>query len=276
MIRRDAGDGGFWLITQHDHALAAGELARRFGNGVYARPQPAEAVIAGVASHDAGWPLHDERPTVNQDGLPLHVFEAPVGLATRVWSASVERARAAAGDYAGLLVSLHVFNLSALNVMHHSANPSRPDLFEINKFQHRQIEVQEELRRRVGVRTDVPLQLGLAAPGASAEDDQLMFNFRVLTAMDRLSLALCCGKNLFPRMEDVRPRPGAGAVPITVTMDADGATMTLTPWPFDAADVEIEVPARRVGRGPYASDEALGEAYGRAPVEGLRLRWRRG
>ena len=63
--------------------------------------------------HDCGWPLDDDAPTLNGEGLPLHVFESPVSLATRVWGASVAGA-IERGDYQGLLVSLHVFGLSAI------------------------------------------------------------------------------------------------------------------------------------------------------------------
>jgi hypothetical protein len=189
MIRRDAGDS-YLLITQHDHALLSGELARRIGNAQFEKPAPWEEVVEGIAHHDAGWPLHDDQPTTDADGLPLHVFKAPAALAVQVWSASVARAMNL-GDYQGLLVSLHVLNLSALNVMAHSHNPTRPDQFEINKFQHRQIEIQEELRGRLGLSNDVPRKLGLAKLGTSPADDQLLFNFRMLTAMDRVSLALC-------------------------------------------------------------------------------------
>src|SRR4051812_19682232 len=149
------------------------------------------------------------------------------------------------GDYQGLLVSLHVLNLSAINVMAHSQNPSRTDLFEINKFQHRQIEIQEELRGRLGLSNDVPRKLGLAKLGTSEADDRLLFNFRMLTAMDRVSLALCCGKHLFPVMEDVHPRPGAAPVRIEVGMP-NNATMTLSPSPFDQGELRFEVPGRSV------------------------------
>jgi hypothetical protein len=270
MIRRDGPTpDSFLLITQDDHARLAAQFARRLGNARFAPPAPFEAVIEAIAHHDAGWPLHDDAPTTNAAGQPLHVFEAPVPLATQVWSASVARAMNL-GDYQGLLVSLHVFTLSAINIMHHSASPSRPDLFDINKFQHRQIEIQEDLRQRLGLRADVPLQLGLAAPGTSDEDDRLLFNFRYLTFMDRVSLALCCGKNLFPTIDDVRPRPGAAPVPIKLTMP-DPATVTIDPWPFDQPDLTFEIPARQVPAMPYGSPDELRATYQAAPPKPLRL-----
>ncbi|HYE18393.1 MAG TPA: DUF3891 family protein, partial [Tepidisphaeraceae bacterium] len=220
MIRRPAGPDAVHLITQHDHALLAGELAKRFGGNGFAPPSPSNDTILGVTLHDAGWCLHDDAPTLNPGGVPLHVFEVPVPIAVRVWSASVDQA-IVAGDYPGLLVSLHVLNLSALLMSHAfvfksgdrqpaaaTAGLSRADQFEMNKFQHRQVEIQETLRDRLGFANDAPRQLGLAPPGTSPLDDQLRSNFRVLTLMDRLSLSLCCGKNLFPTIDDVHPTPG--------------------------------------------------------------------
>jgi hypothetical protein len=273
MIRRDAGDW-FLLITQHDHALLSGQLARRIGNPSFASPAPREDVVDAIAHHDCGWPLHDEQPTRNKQGEPLHVFEAPAALAVQVWSASVARAMNL-GDYQGLLVSLHVLNLSAINIMAHARDPSRADLFEINKFQQRQVEIQEELRGRLGLSNDVPRQLGLARPGTSEAEDRLRFNFRLLTAMDRISLALCCGKHLFPAIDDVHPRPGEPPCRIELAMP-DDATMTLAPTMFDQAVMSFEVPARRVAKRAYGDVEELRAAYRAAPVERLILTARRG
>lgn len=267
MIRRDA-QSHFLLITQHDHALLSGELARRLGNCDFAPPDPYQSVVEAIAHHDCGWPLHDDHPTLNPAGLPLHVFEAPVALATQVWTASVAGAMNL-GDYQGLLVSLHAFALSSIFIAN-ARNPSRPDLFEMNKFQHRQSEIQEDLRQRLGLRTDVPLQLGLPKAGVSAADDQLIFNFRLLTAMDRVSLALCCGKHLFPTMDDVRPHPGKPATKITVQMP-DPSTMTLDPWPFDQPTISLQVPARRVSKEPFANLDAFHCAYRQTEAEPLRL-----
>jgi uncharacterized protein DUF3891 len=270
MIRRDAGSD-FLLITQHDHALFAGELARRLAHPPFTPPIPPEPVIDAISQHDCGWPLHDDQPTLNREGLPLHVFEAPVPLAIEVWSASVDGAMQH-GDLQGLLVSLHVMGLSAL-FLSTAAHPSRPDIFEMNKFQHRQSEIQDTLRQRLGLRADIPLHLGLPKAGVSPADDQLLFNFRLLTAMDRISLALCCGKPLFPTMDDVRPAPGRAPVPIITTMP-DPATMTLDPWPFDEPAMTFEVPARRVSKGPFASQETFEAAYAAAAPEPLTLRIR--
>src|SRR3954468_24598873 len=131
MIRRNAGND-FLLITQHDHALFSGEMARRFGNSAFAAPSPFEETVAGIAHHDCGWPMHDDRPTLNKEGLPLHVFEVSGKVAGAVWSTSVTRALGL-GEWQGLLVSLHVLNLSAF-AMSHWTGAARSDVFEMNKF----------------------------------------------------------------------------------------------------------------------------------------------
>jgi len=267
MIRREAPDH-FDLITQHDHALFAGELARRLGNATFSTPSPYEITIEAIAHHDAGWPLHDDNPTLNRQNLPLHVFEVSAPLATQVWSASVARAMNL-GDYQGLLVSLHVLGLSTF-AMDHLKDAPRPDVFEINKFQHRQIEIQDDLRKRLGLRTDIPLHLGLARPGTSPADDQLLFNFRLLTAMDRVSLSLCTGQLLFPKIDDLPPHPGQPPLSITLEMP-DPATMTLDPWPFDQPELTFEIPARRVQKEPFASVEQFQSVYRAAPTEPLTL-----
>lgn len=266
MIRRPAEDNTFLLIAQHDHALAAGELGRHVGNTRFATPAPRDQVIRGISLHDCGWPLHDNLPTLNRENLPLHVFESPLSLVTQVWNASVTGAREQ-GDYSGLLVSLHVLHLSS---MFTPGNPTRAEIFEMNKFQHRQIEIQEELRARLGLSNEIPRHLGLARIGASTADDHLCFNFRILTAMDRISLALCCGKHLFPTFEDVPARPGDLPTTIHLTMPTP-RVMTLDPWPFDQPTITFEVPARRVTSIPFNDLDAFRAAYAAANPEPLTL-----
>jgi hypothetical protein len=50
-------------------------------------------------------------PTLNDKGLPLHVLESPMWVATKVLTESARRA-GGTHPYTGLLVSLHVTALS--------------------------------------------------------------------------------------------------------------------------------------------------------------------
>jgi hypothetical protein len=267
MIRRPAGSEVL-LITQDDHAIFSGFLAGHIGNDRFARPSP-DAVTA-ISRHDAGWPLHDDQPTLNAARQPLHVFETPATLAVRIWSASADRAEADGPPAAALLVSLHQLNLSDFAMRQPRAQNPR-DRFELNKFQHREVERQERLRRQLGLSTDAPLQLGLAAFGRHPAEDLLRFHFRLLTLCDRLSLSLCCGKDLFPSIDDVHPRPSDRPMPIRTRLE-DDATLTIDPWPFDLPSLAADVPCRRVRAEPFDDEAAFQAAYAAAPVESLTFR----
>ncbi len=103
MIRRDVGNA-YLLIAQDDHAKLAAELARHFGNQRFMwRPDPWREVVDAVAMHDAGWPLHDDAPTLNLAGLPI-----PMCLNRRGRLRSKSGTRRRIGR-AGGLRSLHEF-----------------------------------------------------------------------------------------------------------------------------------------------------------------------
>jgi hypothetical protein len=258
MIRRDMGDA-FFLFAQHDHAQLSGELARHYGNRLFARPEPPEQTIRAVALHDCGWPMHDDRPTLNKDGLPLDVFESPLDVALPVWQAGVEHV-ANEEPYTQLLVSLHVLGLSGFAA---ARQHDRREQFELNKFQHRQIEKQVELRKQLGMALDVPLKLGLAVRSDLASEEQLRRNHNLVQAMDRISLGLCCTNLVFEKIENIVPRPGAAAVTLSFIRTDDFA-LRVEPWPFDRETIELEIPYRSVAAGRYEDVEEFRKAYAEA------------
>ena len=265
VIRREEGDH-FLLVTQHDHALIAGELAEHFGNEYFAAPQPRESVLSGVRLHDCGWPMHDDQPTRSKDGKPLDVFETPRDIALPVWTASVEKA-AAADPYAGLLVSLHVLSLSVFATTqtafdHEKFDLEQPaDRFAVAKFQQHELERQQKLRAQLGLRTDKPTHHKHPQEVTQKKEDQLTFNFRMLQAMDVISLAACCTKPPSRQTQDVMPQPGAA--PLRLNLSRRGKDVLVDPWPFDGPQVELMIPVCRIAAGTYASDDEL-----RAAVNG--------
>jgi len=281
MIRRQVGNE-YWLITQDDHARLAGELARHLGNDRISSPS-SDAAILGITMHDSGWPLHDDAPTLNADGQPLDVFESPRQLALKVWEESARRA-AAQDDYAGLLVSLHSLALCIFATSHPSAcGPgSRWDLsaprarFEVNRFQHNMIELQESLRKRLGMRTDRPLSNGLAEPSTTDPKEQrLTFDFRLLQAMDTISLGICCTTPPFSQVQQVLPRPGA-ATPITLQLRRAGDELLVDPWPFCSDVIRLQVPFRRLRAQRFDDECSFRRAYAAAPVKHFSSLIRRG
>ena len=278
MIRNDRGDH-LLLITQDDHAVLAGQLAAHLGNARFDGPDPRPQTLLGVEMHDAGWPLHDDdTPDLNEDGRPLHVLEIRAPLAVRVWRESARRA-ADRDPYAGLLVSLHVFTLSALavtpNLSAHERFEKRDELFLVNQFQQDEIERQERLRTLVGLRTDRPLNLGLAAPNVDREEDRLRFNFAWLRACDAISLDACTGKRVFDLSPQVHPRIGSVAMELMMTHPRPD-TVTVDPWPFGSKLIELEIPARRVSSAPFESVDAFRAAYAQAEPVAHKLTFRPG
>lgn len=264
MIRHRHGSE-FYLFTQQDHAQLSGRLAEQIGGALLAKPKP--SAIRGIALHDCGWPLHDDEPTLNSSGEPLHVFETPPAIATRVWAASSIRA-ADENPYAGLLVSLHGLHLSFMSQASHQ---SAHDVFELNKFQHAQIELQERLRPMVGLRIDRPLTHGLAPPGTSREEDDLLYDFRLLRAMDLFSLAILCSENLSTEVKGLRPR--AGDLPVDIQIEVpEKFTIRLNPWPFDRDRLEFAIPFRRVQTERFASEDPFRKAYHAARIENIAAR----
>ncbi|HZL35457.1 MAG TPA: DUF3891 family protein [Tepidisphaeraceae bacterium] len=273
MIRHPHG-GEFFLFTQDDHARLSGQLAARVGNSRFAQPLPFAAVVDAVSMHDAGWPLHDSQPTLNADHLPLHVFETPPTVSTRVWMESVRLARGK-GPYTGLLVSLHVLALSALAHQHYCDPQVRQrnaaQVFELNKFQQAQIETQETIRRELGMRTDLPLPLGLAPLGTNADEDLLNFNYQILKAMDQISLALLCAGKPLTTIENAYPRPGA--VPVDLRLGYVSPWMvSVNPWPFADQQIELEAPYRAVPARAYASEAEFRDVYAAADQQRMTVR----
>ena len=270
MIRKHVGDE-FWLIAQHDHALLAAELSQRVGGRGYAAPSP--DALRGIALHDCGWPVHDDgAPTRNQHGLPLDVFETPPPIGLKVWSAGARRAAQEADAYAALLVSLHTLSLSVYAttpspVVHERFDTSDPGIrFEVNKFQQQQIELQEELRKRLGLRVDEPRRFGLAEQSRDPRERQLIFDFRLLQAMDKLSLSICCTRPPFETLEPLLTEPDGVNRPIKVRL-VSRFELSLSPWPFRGERLDMSVPFRRVPGRAYPSDESFRERYASAVVE---------
>jgi hypothetical protein len=272
MIRRREPQG-LWLITQQDHALLSGELARHIGNAQFLRPEPYELTLTGIAQHDCGWFLHDDRPILSHARLPLDVFETPRQVSHQVWLESARRAENI-DPYVGLLVCLHVLGLSALTV---SANqPARFDVqqlrqqFDLNKFQHAIIERLERLRGTLGFQIDKPLRLGLGDGWTDPKEQQLAHGFRYLQAMDQLSLAICCTTAPENMTTPLHTRPGSPTLKLQLHRP-DSRTLLVKPWPFDQPSLRFTIPYRPVPDRIYLSDDELHAVYAAAPIETFEI-----
>jgi hypothetical protein len=260
MICRQAGDE--WvLISQYEHSRLSGELARKIGNAMFAPPSPFGPVVHAIAEHDCGWEKIDRQPELNDRGQPAHVFESEVLTSLIAWQNSVDQVTAH-DPYAVLLVSLHgmaLANHAAAKQPEVEDEFTRQRAFRIRRFVHRQIEVQEQLRSALGMRTDLPLRSGLAEQGRADDEDLLRTNFFLLEFLDQLSLDLCFDSLKFQRIEILYPRAGEGPISARISSEADGG-MKLNPWPFNVPSLELDLPARRIPKGPYRDAETLRRA----------------
>jgi hypothetical protein len=276
MIRREE-NGTWYLIRQDDHARLSGDLARQIGNERFqpltsCDPDLAAKAILGISMHDEGWPLHDDQPTLNPRLHPRDVFESKTDQVMKIWTESANRAQWA-DPYAGLLVSLHGMGLSQFalsEVMHQFSRKNLAytrDRFELNKFQHNEIERQVGLRKQLGFRMDVPLNHGLPDLGVDPKEDLLIHHFRSLQAMDRLSLMICFNKPPFDFLE-LATHPGAMLSRIKAGKP-DPRRVTLDPWPFGAARIDVSINAKVLPATPFKDEANFRAAYQEAPVERL-------
>jgi hypothetical protein len=255
MIRRRAGDE-ILLIRQTDHAHLAAQLATAVGNARFAPAITRGPVLQAIELHDAGWPLHDDHPAINARGEPTDVFEMPPIDAMAIWSASTLKA-AAIDPYVGLLVSLHGLALSLHVKLEKTSD--RAEIFSLIKFQHAQIELQEDLRRQLNMPTGLPLQNGLAELGTTSEEDLLLANFSLLQFADQLSLNLCFDECRFPDI-DLVPKSGKPAIRLTVIRSQTGF-FSLNPWPFGQQDIRLTLPAQKIPARRYADNNDLHRAF---------------
>jgi hypothetical protein len=246
LILRPDGDAVL-AIGQASHAWLAGQLARAWGNGRFAAPEPFEEVVLGAVQHDigmAGWDLRPERHPLS--GLPVQFFELDRMTHLGLWSAA-PRQVLSQSRYAALLVSLHGTGL-------YERFPPRTEDPEIARA------VAAYLAGQRALQAELAEQVGATA-------EELARNQALLATWDLLSLALCQDK--------VPATTRLGGEPLTlvrVARDGEDEAFTLDPWPFAPPGcLEVRVEGRRLEGAPYADDAALLGALERAPVLTLRM-----
>lgn len=120
MIRLESATG-WWLVTHVDHARLAGSFAEQWGNGLFLAPEPRARVLHGIAAHDDGWAVRDQRPQITSQGKPSAFSVELVGKYSAFEEIDLadylsvrERAVRLVAEldaYAALLVSMHTYNL---------------------------------------------------------------------------------------------------------------------------------------------------------------------
>ena len=214
MLIRDDGDS-WTAVGQPAHAWLAAQVARVWGNELFAAPEPLEDFVLGVSQHDVGWWEWDLRPPLHAPaGRAASVFEAPMVPRTALWLGASRRVLTQS-PWAALMVSLHATNLYG-----EGPGAYEPEIASIvTELLAGERAFQDELCAGLGVPREDAARLG-----------------ELLYALDSLSLALCSG---WPARE---LPPVAGRAIRFEPQGPDAAT--LDPWPLGARGAQVHVHGR--------------------------------
>jgi Protein of unknown function (DUF3891) len=248
-------------IPQPSHAWLSGQAMRAWGNERFGLVAPFEDVCLGAEQHDLGWLTWEQTPTLNPaTGRPHSFRELDVGQHTGIWRLGSEMAQSL-GRYPALLVSLHGSNLYR-DFDLAAADPSTAAV--VRGFLEGQAALQERLI--ASLQADQQYE-------RSASPETLLRNRMLVSAVDRLSIAICTGlrdiavRSKTPGEALVRDVPTAqGTADLRIrTIEGDPARFTISPWPFAAASLTVACEGLELPRQRFSDQRAMLAALRSAP-----------
>lgn len=270
MLRMES-ETGWWLITHPDHARLAGAFAAAWGNDVFRKPEPRTRVLHGIARHDDGWAARDAHPSITRQGKPSAFSTDLVGKYSAFEEIDIEdylavrdravRIVAEQDAYAGLLISMHTYNLLTEHADRTTIAPE--GLALLDHFLERQREYQRKLHASIA-----------GDPELSAEqrtEEMIAEHFRLLQACDNLSLLSCVAYDSPAHLLHALPLNDGTASPIEV-LPISLRHFRLSPWPFAEEELNFDFPARYAEGRFFDSSADLEAAFHAAPVEKLTVR----
>ena len=244
MIRRPLGTDHWILIPQIAHARLAGQLAEHWRLPAFGDLQPHDELVAAIAHHDDGWENWDRHPSVAQ-GKPISFLEMPLGEATAIWRASIERA-SELGPAAGYVVAGHFCALLERSAAARADSPSKGRLAEAFLTAY---------RRR--------MQAWLAVVPAAERAMLERCGVASLQFFDAVSLWLCCDERT---ASESFATPGG---PLLTFTPQSAKRLVVEPWPFEFASLSLVVEGRQIPQFHYADEADLAAA----PAESVQLRF---
>ena len=269
MLRMET-DTGWWLITHPDHARLAGKFAAAWGNAQFRKPEPRARVLKGIACHDDGWSIRDAHPTITRQGKPSAFSTELVGKYSAFEEIDIAdylavrdravRIIAEEDPYAGLLISMHTYNLLTAHADRSTIAPE--GLILLDAFLVRLRKYQEELRASISKDDSLT--------EAERSDDRITEHFRLLQACDNLSLLTCVGFAAPATL--LHPLPlNDGTTTEVQVLPIGERHFQLSPWPFAQSKMNFAFPARHVAGRLFSDSRSLEAAYQSAPVETLTV-----
>ncbi len=269
MLRMES-ETGWWLVRHPDHAELAGAFAAAWGNDKFRRPEPRTRVLHGIARHDDGWSERDAHPTITSQGKPSAFSTELVGkysafeeidiadyLAVRERAVRIIAER---DPYAGLLISMHTYNLLTERADRSTIAPEGVVL--LDEFLNRLRLYQGELGNLI------------AADSSLASDEKseqtILEHFRLLQACDNLSLLTCVAYASPAHLLHPLPLNDGSTSEVRVAPVAT-RHFRLDPWPFEEMELCFRFPARHIHGKLFEASSELEAAYYRAPVQDLTV-----
>jgi Protein of unknown function (DUF3891) len=263
-------ENGWWLITHQDHARLAGDFAAAWGNAQFRRPEPRARVLKGIACHDDGWAARDAQPSITRQGRPSAFSIELVGKYSAFEEIDLEeylavreravRIIAEEDPYAGLLISMHTYNL--LTARADRSTIAGEGLVLLDAFLDRQREYQGELHSRISADTSLfPIE---------AAEQTILEHFRLLQACDNLSLLACVAYSAPAHL--LHPLPlNDGTTSQVKVLPLGSRHFRLVPWPFAGQASTFVFPARHVSGKTFADSQSLAAAFHGSQVEQLTV-----
>jgi len=269
MLRMES-ESGWWLITHPDHARLAGAFAEAWGNSQFRKPEPRSRVLHGIASHDDGWAARDSHPSITREGKPSAFSTDLVGKYSAFEEIDIEdylavrdqavRIIAEKDPYAGLLISMHTYNLLTEHADRAAIEPD--GLVKLDAFLEKQRAYQQELIAAITADPSLlPTQKTLQT---------IQEHFLLLQACDNLSLLTCVAFSQPAHLLHPLPLNDGSAYRIEV-LSLGPRAFRLSPWPFPQKKLTFSFPARHVHAKRFSSSEELQLAFHAASVEQLTV-----
>jgi hypothetical protein len=244
-------EGGVICVGQASHAWVSGQLARRWGNERFARPEPFDEVCLGAEQHDVGMAEWDLCPELDPStGRPRSFMDMPLETHLALWSKAPDKVLTQS-PYAALLVSMHGH---ALYARRDTLEPDSEDSRAVRSFLRRQEAYQDRLLATTG------------EDRARADRNQTL-----VWALDFLSLAPLLG--WVPDTVRAPTRPGEPDAELEVRAAGDLA-LTVDPWPFGEDELRIRYQGRRLD-ARFDDQEQMHGALAAARWTTITVTWRR-
>ena len=267
---RLATNAGWWLVTHPDHARLAGDFATKWGNALFASPQPRANVLNGIYTHDNGWAARDAEPVITKQGIPAAFSVELVGTYSAFEEIDLEaylnvrrsavQLIAQQDPYAAILISMHTHNLLTARADRSTIRPEQLPL--LDAFLEEQATLQSNLQQQLLTEKSIPAE--------HLHPEALTNNFRLLQACDNLSLLSCvdyAGEATFLWPQRLN---NGEANEIKVTRLSE-RTFRLTPYPFAEPHLTFKIRARFLPTQTFTSHEDLQSHFNAAPPEHLTI-----